>query len=104
MDRKERIARIERMEAAMNQSREAVDQLSEAIASLVDASDALQELSAYYGSQDWFADREADERGSLPADLARGVLTEDLPYETLVDAREAALGALEASTAVLRAL
>ena len=100
----DRIERISAMEAALNDSRAAVDQLSEAVAGLVDAMDALQALSAYYGSQDWYADRKADERGKLPAGLERGVLTEDLPYDLLVDAREAALGALEAATATLRAL
>ena len=48
--------------------------------------------------------RELDERGKLPADLERGVLGEDLPYEALVDAREAALAALEVATQMLRSL
>lgn len=100
----DRIERIEEMESALNASREAVDQLNEATAGLVDVLDGLQELSVYYGSQTWHEDRRADERGKLPDSLARGVLTEDLPYEVLVDAREAALGALEAATALLRAL
>lgn len=100
----DRIERIKHMERALNESRTATDQLSEAVAAVVDAMDALRDLSAYYGSQDWFADREADERGKLPAGLECGVLGEDLPYEALVDAREAALGAIEASTALLREL
>lgn len=100
----DRIERISRMEDAMNTSREAVDQLQDAIGSLVDAMDSIRSLSEYYGSQQWFKDRGADDRGQLPDDLARGVLTEDLPYEVLVDAREAALGALEVATATLRAL
>ena len=100
----DRIERISAMEAALNASRAAVDQLSEAVAGLVDAMDALQALSAYYGSKEWYDDRKADEQGKLPAGLARGVLGEDAPYDLLVDAREAALGALEAATATLRAL
>lgn len=100
----DRVERIKSMEAAMNESREAVDQLSEAIACLVDVMDELRDLSSYYGSQEWFKDREAEARGKLPEDLACGVLTEDLPYEVLVDAREAALGAIEAATATLRSL
>ena len=99
-----RVARIREMEEALNVAQDAADQLSEAIAAQVDAIDALQKLSAYYGSQDWYADREADERGKLPDDTARGVLSEDGPYEALVSAREAALAALEVATATLRAL
>jgi hypothetical protein len=98
------IERIEAMEAALNAAREATDQLSEAVAAQAVALDGLRALSGYYGSQDWYKDREADERGKLPENLARGVLGEDLPYEVLVDAREAALGALEVATAMLRAL
>lgn len=101
---KHSIERIEAMEAALGKVTEATEQLSEAIATQVDALDALRELSSYYGSQEWYRDREADEKGKLPADLSRGVLGEDLPYEALVDAREAALAALELSAALLRAL
>lgn len=99
-----RIERIQTMEEALNVSRDAASQLSETVAMQVDALESLRMLSAYYGSQDWFKDREADERGSLPEDLARGVLGEDLPYEVLVGAREAALAAIEVATAMLRAL
>ncbi len=100
----DRIERIKAMEEALDATTDATSQLSEAIAAQVDALDALRTLSSYYGSQEWFKDREADERGKLPADLKRGVLGEDLPYEALVDAREAALAALEVATAMLRAL
>lgn len=100
----QRIARIKEMEAALNSAQEAADQLSEAIQGQVDALDALQQLSAYYGSDEWYGDREADERGWLPEDLERGVLSEDAPYEALVSAREAALAAIEVAAATLRAL
>lgn len=100
----DRIERIKAMEEALDATTDATSQLSEAIAAQVDALDALRTLSSYYGSQEWYKDREADERGKLPADLKRGVLGEDLPYEALVDAREAALAALEVATAMLRAL
>ena len=103
-DNARQVERIQAMEAAMNATQEAAGQLSEAIAVQVDALDGLQRLAAYYGSQAWYQDRELDERGKLPADLERGVLGEDLPYEALVDAREAALAALEVATQMLRSL
>lgn len=99
-----RIERIEAAENAMDQARSAVDQLQEAVAAQAVALDALRQVADYYGSQDWYDDRRADELGKLPHDLARGVLTEDAPYDVLVDAREAALGALEVAAAMLRAL
>lgn len=100
----DRAERIRRMEEALVTSREAVDGLSEAIVALVDALDGITELAGYYGSQDWVADRRADERCELPKDLARGVLGEDEAYELLIDAREVSLGAIEAATSALRVL
>lgn len=100
----DRVERIKAMEQALDATQDATEQLREAIAAQAVALDGLRALSAYYGSQDWFKDREADERGKLPEGLKRGVLGEDLPYEALVDAREAALGALEVATSMLRAL
>ena len=44
--------------------------------------DALKE---YYESGLWLSDYEADERGELPADLKRGVLSEDGLYNLLND-------------------
>ena len=45
--------------------------------------DAVEELTAYYESDDWKADFEADEAGLLPKDLPRGVLSEDGVYNLL---------------------
>lgn len=44
---------------------------------------AVQELSAYYGSDEWHADLAEDEAGRLPRDLKRGVLSEDGIYDVL---------------------
>ncbi len=99
-----RIERIQEMEEALNTSRAAIDGLNGAVVTLVDALDGLQELSAYYGSGTWHRDREADDQDKIPADLPCSVLSEDLPYELLVDARDTALGTLEAATALLRSL
>ncbi|MBQ3516767.1 MAG: DUF4298 domain-containing protein, partial [Lachnospiraceae bacterium] len=38
---------------------------------------------AYYGSDIWRKDYEDDESGKLPADLKRGVLSEDAVYHLL---------------------
>lgn len=41
------------------------------------------ELVAYYESGQWLQDYEADERGELPRDLKRGVLSQDGLWELL---------------------
>lgn len=43
----------------------------------------LAELDAYYTSSLWRDDYEADERGELPPDLKRGVLSQDGLYDLL---------------------
>lgn len=43
----------------------------------------LQLLNTYYTSGQWREDYEADERGELPPDLKRGVLSQDALYDLL---------------------
>ena len=48
----------------------------------------LWELTSYYESGQWLQDFEADERGELPKDLKRGVLSEDGVYNLLSEFKE----------------
>ena len=58
-------------------------------------------LSEYYGSTAWMRDYEADEAGKLPADLKRGVLSEDAVYDLLEDNHELAVRMLKTITKAL---
>lgn len=83
-----RTGQIERIAAMEKRMRRAVDALSALIAAL-DAYDEaradFRELEAYYDGADWRQDFEDDEAGRLPspADLPRGVLSEDGIYDLL---------------------
>lgn len=48
-----------------------------------ETSEALQLLIEYYESVDWINDYELDEKGLLPKDLKRGVLSQDAVYDYL---------------------
>lgn len=48
----------------------------------------ISELEAYYASDEWKQDFADDEAGLLPADLKRGVLSEDGIYDLLEKYRE----------------
>ncbi len=66
------------------------DEVQNAFAEGVDIEDALLQekieiLIQYYESEQWKIDYSADERGELPADLKRGVLSEDGVYNLLND-------------------
>ena len=70
-DRIRRVARYERLfdEAAVSHDPE-----------------KLRLLEVYYTSGQWREDYEADERGELPPDLKRGVLSQDALYDLLEEA------------------
>ena len=68
LDRIERVEHYERL-------------FDEAVAS--HAPEKLAALNTYYTSGQWRDDYEADERGELPPDLKRGVLSQDGLYDLL---------------------
>ena len=92
------IDRIKTMESYLNESTEAVSMLSEKL----DQMDAVREhmisLFDYYGSEDWFSDRESE----LPEGISAGVLTEDSVYDTITEVRDTAIRMLELATDILK--
>ena len=50
-----------------------------------DFSKQLQRLVQYYEGGQWLRDYELDEKGFLPNDLKRGVLSEDAVYNFLTE-------------------
>ena len=81
------IERIQKMEERFNHASAAVKQLSEAVEEYAEAQSALNELSDYLSSKEWKKDFAADEKGMLPPDLKRGVLSEDAIFNLLEDSR-----------------
>ena len=87
-DNKKQIARIRQMERRLNRAMSAVKRLTTALEKW-DATEAdIQALDEYYGSDLWRQDFADDEAGLLPADLKRGVLSEDGIWNLLTDVRE----------------
>lgn len=87
-DNKQQIARIRTMEQRMNRAAAAVKRLSVALDKWEAAQEDITALGEYYGSDLWRQDFADDEAGLLPADLKRGVLSEDGLWNLLVDVRE----------------
>lgn len=88
------IKRIEQMEAIMDSTNEQLTELNNLLDKLEASKESVKQFNRYYGSQDWYADREA----KLPSTIKCGVLGEDLPYETLTEYRQAAIRLLELAT------
>ena len=76
------------MESILRQGRETVDSLNRALEEYAALRPQLRHLEAYYTSRDWREDFDADAAGELPADLPRGVLSEDAVYDLLSDEGE----------------
>ena len=85
---KDRIDRIREMEAVYDRVKNAVDALDTAIQGYEDVLKDIPVLAQYEESGLWTEDYEADERGELPRDLKRGVLSQDgldTLFDTIID-------------------
>ena len=80
--------RIKTMEQRLDKASAAVMQLSAAFDGYVAAQEAIRELNAYYGSDEWKQDLADDEAGLLPREMKRGVLSEDSIWNLLEDNKE----------------
>ena len=81
----DQIERIKKMESYLDNCREKVDGLLEALEQYRLCKGELKELNEYYSSRQWLHDLEDDEEGRLPSDLKRGVLSEDAVFDLLND-------------------
>ena len=77
-------ARITEMEQVLNEGAGMTRELSALLDRMEQMKDPVSRLFRYYGSAEWFEDREED----LPKDLPAGVLSEDGIYNELQRYRE----------------
>ncbi|MBR4502643.1 MAG: DUF4298 domain-containing protein [Clostridia bacterium] len=92
------LKRIEDMENCLNECGEAVSSLREQLGRLNALREKAVRLYAYYGSEDWYADREKE----LPEGFRAGVLSEDAVYDSMTELRETAFLMLETGTDILK--
>lgn len=83
MDEPDQIGRICAMEQKLNRALDAISAMETALETYRDAQSDIAALDAYLTSETWRQDFEADALGRLPADLPRGVLSEDGIYNML---------------------
>ena len=90
MNQMEQIERIKQMEMRMERAAKAVMELSAALENYEAVQEDIAALEQYYSNEAWKQDFAADEAGLLPADLKRGVLSEDGIWNLLSDVSELA--------------
>ncbi len=88
----DQITRIAQMENNLNEAEAVVSALTQILekfkpllGQLETCRSKVAELSKYYGSAEWFADKEDSDNGKLPENLRCGVLSEDAVYNLLAD-------------------
>ncbi|MBE5787075.1 MAG: GNAT family N-acetyltransferase [Clostridiales bacterium] len=79
----DQIPRIKHMESILDESRKAIDELMAALEKYRQMRPRLSQLDAYYCSPQWMQDYQDDCDGRIPADLKRGVLSQDGVYDLL---------------------
>ena len=79
-----------------------LEDLGKALDAFDDIQEDVQELAAYYEDESWREDFEADEAGKLPANLKRGVLSEDGIYDVLSDHYALTVRLLDTVSAILK--
>ena len=82
----EQSERITNMEQILDEATEAFSSLSKALEKYSAVQNKLEELNAYYSSEQWRQDFDDDSAGKIPINLKRGVLSEDAVYNLLADA------------------
>lgn len=98
----ETIERIQHFERLLDAVGPALKDLEAALDRFDEVQEAVQELSAYYGSEEWHADLAEDEAGNLPAGLKRGVLSEDGIYDVLSDHYALTVRLLDTVSSILK--
>lgn len=79
-----RIERIKEMEEILDEAEAALSRLNSALDEYSRLRPRIEKLKEYYAGE-WIEDYEADEKGLLPRDLKRGVLSQDSVFDLMAD-------------------
>ncbi len=93
MDKK----RVETMEEYFDLTNDNIKEFKKTIKLFKKNKNKIYELSKYYGSNDWYTDRE-----NFDNSIKAGVLSEDLPYDTLVELHSLAIDLISLGTDILK--
>ncbi len=92
------LVRIGKMEQRLNETNGIIKELTNVLDKIEASKEEMSLLFDYYGSEEWYEDREK----KLPQDMPAGVLSEDLAYDTISELREEAIRMLEVATDILK--
>ena len=82
------VERIQKMEDIFDRARVNIENLNRELETYKLMQKDLEKLVAYYEGRQWMKDFTDDEKGKIPAEVKRGVLSEDGIYDMLVEEKE----------------
>ena len=86
------IQRIQRMEHCLDEVLKVMHTCPDSIYEEASIQKMIQELTDYYENGQWLQDYDSDARDEFPADLKRGVLSQDTLYDLLCEIEHAEIG------------
>jgi len=89
--------RIEKMEEYLRITNLNIKELKKSINKFKKNKKKTYELSNYYGSNEWYTDRE-----NFDNSIKAGVLNEDIPYDTLLELHSLAIDLITLGTDILK--
>ena len=92
------IDRITEMENNLNACVEATEKLNKELGRMEALRGQMTDLFRYYGSEEWYEDRD----GGIPKGVPAGVLSEDAVYDQITEVRDAAFRMLELAADILK--
>ncbi len=92
------IERINEMESYLEEVTRLNSELSLKLQEVNEAREKMMKLFEYYGSKEWYEDRDLD----LPEGTKAGVLSEDLVYDQITTLRDNAFEMIETGTDILK--
>lgn len=96
--------RINEMESILDECVEAVEELQGSLEYIERLQEKMGKLFEYYGSKEWYEDREAYEAidPENQAGIKAGVLSEDSVYDLITDVRDESFRMIELGTDILK--
>lgn len=98
----ERIQRVKEMEAILDAHSARLSAMEAAIQALHEGMKDYETLKNYYIQGGYMEDVESDNRGELPEDLSRGVLSEDAVFDLFGEHMNTAIEMLETATEMIK--
>ena len=92
------LQRITEMQFNLGEINAAVADMKDQIDRLQSLRERTKALCSYYGSEDWYKDREDE----LPPGMKAGILSEDAIYDSITELRSSAFTMLELGTEILK--